>query len=205
MAPLLRGDTQRPGVAGRRGRAAGGLVGIVMSTQLLGGSSMSDAVTTIRMALESAGNDHVAIGSDWTARYGCSSTSRLPRAGRRVARLRHSHVYRRMRDGRQRRASFPPGRSTGSSRKTGRAEVNAAEELDGKHHDRGEWRAGHPLKREERNDRRLSDHQELPRVRGSPFVAVVETPRPKASARMRIARAISDIAIGINCLGRVTR
>ena len=43
---------------------AGGLVGIVLSTQLLGGSSLSDAVATIRLALESAGDDHVAIGSD---------------------------------------------------------------------------------------------------------------------------------------------
>ena len=44
--------------------AAGGLVGIVMSTQLLGGSNLADAVATIRRALESAGVDHVAIGSD---------------------------------------------------------------------------------------------------------------------------------------------
>jgi membrane dipeptidase len=44
--------------------AAGGLVGIVLSTQLLGGNSLSDAVATIRLAIESAGEDHVAIGSD---------------------------------------------------------------------------------------------------------------------------------------------
>lgn len=44
--------------------AAGGLVGIVLSTQLLGGNSLSDAVATIRLAIESAGKDHVAIGSD---------------------------------------------------------------------------------------------------------------------------------------------
>jgi membrane dipeptidase len=44
--------------------AAGGLVGIVLSTQLLGGSQLSDAVANIRWALESAGEDHVAIGSD---------------------------------------------------------------------------------------------------------------------------------------------
>ena len=44
--------------------AAGGLVGIVLSTQLLGGSDLLDAVATIRLAIESAGEDHVAIGSD---------------------------------------------------------------------------------------------------------------------------------------------
>lgn len=44
--------------------AAGGLVGIVLSTQLLGGSQLSDAVASIRLAIESAGEDHVAIGSD---------------------------------------------------------------------------------------------------------------------------------------------
>jgi microsomal dipeptidase-like Zn-dependent dipeptidase len=43
---------------------ADGLVGIVMSTQLIGGNNLSDAVATIRKALESAGVDHVAIGSD---------------------------------------------------------------------------------------------------------------------------------------------
>jgi membrane dipeptidase len=43
---------------------AGGLVGIVLSTQLIGGNNLSDAVATIRKALESAGVDHVAIGSD---------------------------------------------------------------------------------------------------------------------------------------------
>jgi len=43
---------------------AGGLIGIVLSTQLLGGDSLSDAVTTIRLAIDSAGEDHVAIGSD---------------------------------------------------------------------------------------------------------------------------------------------
>lgn len=44
--------------------AAGGLVGIVLSTLLLGGADLSDAVATIRLAIESAGEDHVAIGSD---------------------------------------------------------------------------------------------------------------------------------------------
>lgn len=43
---------------------AGGLVGIVLSTQLLGGSDLADTVATIGLALESAGAEHVAIGSD---------------------------------------------------------------------------------------------------------------------------------------------
>jgi len=53
-----------PASLARQVGEAGGLVGIVLSTQLLGGSSLSDAVATIRLALESAGEDHVAIGSD---------------------------------------------------------------------------------------------------------------------------------------------
>ena len=44
--------------------AAGGLVGIVLSTQLLDGRSLADAVATIRLAIKSAGECHVAIGSD---------------------------------------------------------------------------------------------------------------------------------------------
>ncbi len=44
--------------------AAGGLVGIVMSTQLLGGPYLGDAVTTIRRALEVCGESRVGIGSD---------------------------------------------------------------------------------------------------------------------------------------------
>jgi len=44
--------------------SAGGIVGIVMSTQLLGAGHLSAAVSTIRLALESAGVDRVAIGSD---------------------------------------------------------------------------------------------------------------------------------------------
>jgi microsomal dipeptidase-like Zn-dependent dipeptidase len=44
--------------------SAGGTVGIVMSTQLLGGGHLSAAVSTIRLALESAGVHRVAIGSD---------------------------------------------------------------------------------------------------------------------------------------------
>jgi microsomal dipeptidase-like Zn-dependent dipeptidase len=44
--------------------AAGGLVGIVLSTQLLGGSTLGAAVRTVTLAVESAGADHVALGSD---------------------------------------------------------------------------------------------------------------------------------------------
>lgn len=43
---------------------AGGLIGIVLSSLLLGGPDLSDAVATIRLAIESAGQEHVAIGSD---------------------------------------------------------------------------------------------------------------------------------------------
>jgi membrane dipeptidase len=43
---------------------AGGLVGVVLSTRLLGGDGLSDAVATIKLALDSAGAEHVAIGSD---------------------------------------------------------------------------------------------------------------------------------------------
>jgi membrane dipeptidase len=43
---------------------AGGLVGIVLSTLLLGGGDLSNAVATIQLAIESAGAAHVAIGSD---------------------------------------------------------------------------------------------------------------------------------------------
>ena len=41
-----------------------GLLGVVMSTHLLGGSDLGAAVRTIRLAVESAGTEHVAIGSD---------------------------------------------------------------------------------------------------------------------------------------------
>lgn len=43
---------------------AGGLVGIVLSTELLGGSTLDAAVRTFKLAIESCGDDHVAIGSD---------------------------------------------------------------------------------------------------------------------------------------------
>jgi microsomal dipeptidase-like Zn-dependent dipeptidase len=44
--------------------AAGGVVGIALATQLLGGSALSMAVRTFRAALDAAGPGHVAIGSD---------------------------------------------------------------------------------------------------------------------------------------------
>jgi microsomal dipeptidase-like Zn-dependent dipeptidase len=72
-----------PGVAPRRGRrrytpgrrnvppevareigARGGLVGIVLSTQLVGGTSLADAVEMIVRGIEVAGEEHVALGSD---------------------------------------------------------------------------------------------------------------------------------------------
>ncbi|MGI8928385.1 MAG: dipeptidase [Candidatus Limnocylindrales bacterium] len=50
-------------MAGEIGEA-GGLVGIVLSAQLLGGSQLAHAVATIRVAIDAAGEDHVALGSD---------------------------------------------------------------------------------------------------------------------------------------------
>jgi microsomal dipeptidase-like Zn-dependent dipeptidase len=44
--------------------AAGGLVGVMLSTRLLGGSALDAAVRTFSTALEVAGPDHVALGSD---------------------------------------------------------------------------------------------------------------------------------------------
>jgi microsomal dipeptidase-like Zn-dependent dipeptidase len=44
--------------------AAGGLVGIVLSTQLLGGRTLDHAVDAVRLAVASAGAENVAIGSD---------------------------------------------------------------------------------------------------------------------------------------------
>lgn len=43
---------------------AGGLVGLILATQLLGGNDLSDAVATIRLAVESAGEANVGVGSD---------------------------------------------------------------------------------------------------------------------------------------------
>jgi microsomal dipeptidase-like Zn-dependent dipeptidase len=44
--------------------AAGGLVGIMLATRLLGGSTLDAAVRALRLAIESAGAAHVALGSD---------------------------------------------------------------------------------------------------------------------------------------------
>jgi microsomal dipeptidase-like Zn-dependent dipeptidase len=44
--------------------ATGGLVGVALSTQLLGGSTLAAAVRTFRAAVDAAGADNVAIGSD---------------------------------------------------------------------------------------------------------------------------------------------
>ena len=43
---------------------AGGLVGVVLATQLLGGDDLVDAVVMIKAVLSAAGDDRVAIGSD---------------------------------------------------------------------------------------------------------------------------------------------
>jgi membrane dipeptidase len=43
---------------------AGGLVGVILATGLLGGDELSDAVATIRLAVQSAGIANVAVGSD---------------------------------------------------------------------------------------------------------------------------------------------
>ena len=44
--------------------AAGGLVGIMLATRLLGGSTLAAAVRTFRAAIDAAGADHVCLGSD---------------------------------------------------------------------------------------------------------------------------------------------
>ena len=44
--------------------ARGGLFGVVMATQLLGGSDLADGAHAIRRALAAAGDTNVAIGSD---------------------------------------------------------------------------------------------------------------------------------------------
>ncbi len=44
--------------------AAGGVVGIILSTRLLGGSTLDTAARSFALAVQSAGADHVALGSD---------------------------------------------------------------------------------------------------------------------------------------------
>jgi microsomal dipeptidase-like Zn-dependent dipeptidase len=53
-----------PAEIGREIGARGGLVGMVLSTQLIGGASLADAVAMIVRAIDVAGEDHVALGSD---------------------------------------------------------------------------------------------------------------------------------------------
>jgi membrane dipeptidase len=53
-----------PAAVARDVGQAGGLVGIMLASQLLGGASIEAAVRTIRLALEVAGPERVAIGSD---------------------------------------------------------------------------------------------------------------------------------------------
>ncbi len=77
----LRDESARSGRAGRLWRynaatrnvpetvaqevgARGGLFGVVMATQLLGGTTLNSAARMIRRALDAAGDGNVAIGSD---------------------------------------------------------------------------------------------------------------------------------------------
>jgi len=53
-----------PAAAAAEVGRAGGVVGVVLATQLLGGSDMGAGVRTIKATLAAAGEDHVAIGSD---------------------------------------------------------------------------------------------------------------------------------------------
>ena len=74
----LRDETARPGRFRRYGAATrnvpaavarevgarGGLFGVVLSTQLLGGSTLADGVAMIRRALDAADEANVVLGSD---------------------------------------------------------------------------------------------------------------------------------------------
>ena len=53
-----------PAAVAREVGARGGLFGVVLSTQLLGGSTLADAGAMIRRALDAAGDANVGIGSD---------------------------------------------------------------------------------------------------------------------------------------------
>jgi microsomal dipeptidase-like Zn-dependent dipeptidase len=44
---------------------AGGVVGVVLSTMLLGGDDLAAVVRTFRWAIETLGSEQVAIGSDF--------------------------------------------------------------------------------------------------------------------------------------------
>jgi len=53
-----------PALVAREIGQVGGLIGVVLATQLVGGEVLAHAVATIRLAAESAGEANVAIGSD---------------------------------------------------------------------------------------------------------------------------------------------
>ncbi len=53
-----------PDAVAREVGARGGLLGVVMATQLLGGTTLNSAARMIRRAFAAAGDEHVAIGSD---------------------------------------------------------------------------------------------------------------------------------------------
>ena len=53
-----------PATVAREVGTAGGLVGITFATQLVGGSRLEDVVATITAAVDAAGEESVAIGSD---------------------------------------------------------------------------------------------------------------------------------------------
>ena len=53
-----------PASVAREVGARGGLFGVVLATQLLGGSTLDDGVAMIRRALDAAGDTNVALGSD---------------------------------------------------------------------------------------------------------------------------------------------
>ena len=52
-----------PDVAAAVGKG-GGLLGVVLATQLLGGDTLADVARTVRAAVDAAGAENVAIGSD---------------------------------------------------------------------------------------------------------------------------------------------
>ena len=53
-----------PASVAREVGARGGLFGVVLATQLLGGSTLNDGVAMIRRALDAAGEAYVVLGSD---------------------------------------------------------------------------------------------------------------------------------------------
>ncbi|HUG48999.1 MAG TPA: membrane dipeptidase, partial [Candidatus Limnocylindria bacterium] len=63
-SPFSPATRNVPDWAVREVGQAGGVVGVVLSTQLLGGSTIAQAVRVFDSALELAGEGGVAIGSD---------------------------------------------------------------------------------------------------------------------------------------------